>query len=121
MTANERRAEIMRILVARRAVSEKRLAVELGVTRRTIHADIRVLIVNNPIEIVMGRAGGVRLPDWYHPHRRILAFTQERVIKELLSFATAEQQEVLLDIVKEFGSGINPDHGFCETDSLAVP
>ena len=36
MTANERRAEIMRLLVARRSISMNALATELGVTRRTI-------------------------------------------------------------------------------------
>ena len=34
MTANERRAEIMRIMTARRQESMGRLALELGVTRR---------------------------------------------------------------------------------------
>ena len=50
MTANERRAEIMRIMTARRQESMGRLALELGVTRRTIRSDITALTVDYPLE-----------------------------------------------------------------------
>ena len=50
MTANERRAEIMRIMTARRQESMGRLALELGVTRRTIRSDITTLTVDYPLE-----------------------------------------------------------------------
>ena len=40
MSANERRAEIMRIMVARRQENMQVLAAELGVTDRTIRNDI---------------------------------------------------------------------------------
>lgn len=43
MSANERRAEIMRIMVARRQENMQVLAAELGVTDRTIRNDILVL------------------------------------------------------------------------------
>ena len=109
MTANERRAEIMRILVARRIVSETQLAQELNVTRRTIQTDIDVLVAENPIEVVMGRAGGVKLPDWYHPHCRQFSAKQVRVLMELLPLGNMEQREVLLGILKTFGGKQFPE------------
>ena len=45
MTANEQRAEIMRILVAKRSANIRVLAAELGVCRRTVCTAIEILIV----------------------------------------------------------------------------
>ncbi len=50
MSANERRAEIMRIMVARRQENMQVLAAELGVTDRTIRNDILVLTAEYPLE-----------------------------------------------------------------------
>lgn len=118
MSANERRAEIMRILVGCRITTEQRLSRELGVTRQTIHMDIRVLMRDYPIYIVKGRAGGVRLPDWYHLDRRILSIKQITVIKELLPVANIEQRKVLVEMLKEYGGRINLDNVDDEAVSL---
>lgn len=45
MTANERRAEIMRILASRRRETMNELAVEFGVAVRTIHRDVSALTI----------------------------------------------------------------------------
>ena len=50
MSANERRAEIMRIMVARRQENMQVLAAELGVTDRTFRIDILVLTAEYPLE-----------------------------------------------------------------------
>ena len=63
MTANERRAEIMRIMTARRQESMGRLALELGVTRRTIRSDITALTVDYPLETQRGNGGCVKVAD----------------------------------------------------------
>ena len=56
MTANERRAEIMRIMTARRQESMGRLALELGVTRRTIRSDITALTVDHLLPLALAEA-----------------------------------------------------------------
>ena len=61
MSANERRAEIMRIMVARRQENMQVLAAELGVTDRTIRNDILVLTAEYPLETTRGNGGGVRI------------------------------------------------------------
>ena len=73
MSANERRAEIMRIMVARRQENMQVLAAELGVTDRTIRNDILVLTAEYPLETTRGNGGGVRIADWYHPHKNIFS------------------------------------------------
>ena len=61
MSANERRAEIMRIMVARRQENMQVLASELGVSDRTIRNDIVALTAEYPLETYRGNGGGVRM------------------------------------------------------------
>ena len=104
MTANERRAEIMRIMTARRQESMGRLALELGVTRRTIRSDITALTVDYPLETQRGNGGCVKVADWYHPNRNILSCEQQRVLSELISGCDAYQANVLRQMLTEYGS-----------------
>lgn len=104
MTANERRAEIMRIMTARRQESMGRLALELGVTRRTIRSDITALTVDYPLETQRGNGGCVKVADWYHPHRNILSCEQQRVLSELIGNCDAYQDNVLRQMLTEYGS-----------------
>ena len=60
VTMNERRAEIMRILVARRATTMPVLARTFGVTTRTIQNDILALTVDYPLETKQGTAAAWR-------------------------------------------------------------
>ena len=104
MTAIERRAEIMRILVARRSANIRALAVELGVCRRTICTDIEILTVDYPLETVRGNGGCVRVAEWYHPHRNIMSMEQQTVLSQLMESATKQQREVLQQMLVEYGS-----------------
>ena len=104
MTAIERRAEIMRILVARRSANIRALAAELGVCRRTICTDIEILTVDYPLETVRGNGGCVRVAAWYHPHRNMLSQQQQTVLSQLMESATKQQREVLRQMLVEYGS-----------------
>ena len=104
MSANERRAEIMRIMVARRQESMQVLARELGVTDRTIRADILALTAEYPLETVRGNGGGVRIADWSHPHKNILSREQISVLEQLFPQADEEQKRVLDQMLREYGS-----------------
>ena len=95
MSANERRAEIMRIMVARRQENMQVLAAELGVTDRTIRNDILVLTAEYPLETTRGNGGGVRIADWYHPHKNIFSQDQISVLEQLMDKADDEQKKVL--------------------------
>lgn len=104
MTANERRAEIMRILTARRSESMTHLAEELRVTTRTIRSDILTLTADYPLETVMGRHGCVQVAEWYHPHRSILSAEQQAVLAHVMTSANAHEREVLRQMLIEYGS-----------------
>lgn len=104
MSANERRAEIIRIMVARRQESMQVLATELGVSDRTIRTDILVLTSEYPLETVRGNGGGVRIADWYHPHKNILSKEQISVLEQLLVVANGEQKRVIDQMLREYGS-----------------
>ena len=95
MSANERRAEIMRIKV---------LAAELGVTDRTIRNDILILTAEYPLETTRGNGGGVRIADWYHPHKNILSKDQMTVLEQLMDKADDEQKKVIDQMLREYGS-----------------
>ena len=104
MTMNERRAEIMRILVARRAATMPVLARTFGVTTRTIQNDILALTVDCPLETKQGNGGCVKVADWYHPHRNILSGEQQRVLAEIIQTASEQQAKVLREMLLEYGS-----------------
>jgi len=104
VTANERRAEILRILTARRHETMGRLATELHVTPRTIHSDVIALMVDHPLETQRGHGGCVKVADWYHPHRNILSNEQQHVLSELLGTCNAHQANVLHQMLDEYGS-----------------
>ena len=55
MTMNERRAEIMRILTARRSITMPELARTFQVTTRTIQNDVVALTVDYPLETQQGK------------------------------------------------------------------
>lgn len=104
---NERRAEIMRILIARRSETQATLAAELGVSVSTVYRDIVRLTVDYPLETQRGNGGCVKVADWYHPHRNILSNEQQAVLAELLSSCDEHQANVLKQMLVEYGSARN--------------
>lgn len=81
-----------------------RLALELGVTRRTIRSDITALTADYPLETQRGNGGCVKVADWYHLHRNILSCEQQRVLSELIGNCDAYQANVLRQMLTEYGS-----------------
>ena len=104
MGANERRAEIMRILIGKRHETMRALADELHVTTRTIRTDITALTVDYPLETARGNGGCVRLADWYHPYKRLLSREQQQVLTELVAVSDARQSRVLRELLSAYGS-----------------
>ena len=104
MNANERRAEIMRILTARRSETAPRLARELGVSVCTVRRDILILTVDYPLETQQGNGGCVKVADWYHPHRSILSGEQQRALSQMIEIGNEQQAKVLREMLAEYGS-----------------
>ena len=104
MSSVERRAEFMCILVGRRKSDIHELARDLNVSPRIIQRDIRVLVLDYPIQSVSGNKGGICLPDWYPPHRGLLSREQKDTLSELLSTANEHQAVILNQLITEYGS-----------------
>lgn len=101
MSSVERRAELMRIMICRRKSNIHELAEELNVSTRTIQRDIQALVLDYPIESISGNRGGISLPDWYHPHRKLFSKKQTQVLEFLIQLADEQQKTVLNQIITE--------------------
>lgn len=104
MSANERRAELIRILTARRRDTVPNLANELGVCERTILRDIEALTIEYPLVTFQGNGGGVGVEEWYHPHKSIFSREQISVLQELMANANEHQRDVVNGLIREYGS-----------------
>lgn len=104
MSMNERRAEIMRILTARRSITMPELAATFGVTTRTIQNDILALTLDYPLYTRQGNGGCVYVAEWYHPHRNVLSNEQQDVLSRLMESANEHDREVLRQMLVEYGS-----------------
>ena len=84
MSASERRAEIMRILVGRRKCYLSDLAQELGVSKRTIQRDVQTLVLQYPLESIPAAFEFALVTEWYQhigilPYARTGRTTQREV------------------------------------------
>ena len=60
-----------------------------------------------PIETIRGRyGGGVKVADWYHPHKNILSREQQTVLVQLLDKANESQRRVLHEMLAVFSSPV---------------
>lgn len=103
MSVNERRQAIWHALCQRRKETVKQLAVEFGVSPRTIRYDIEALTLSYPLETVRGRyGGGVKLADWYHPTRKTLCMEQMALLKRMAISLDSDDLTVMNSIISQF-------------------
>jgi biotin operon repressor len=103
MSANERRTEIIRILLGRRRDTIPQLAAELQVSRSTVNRDILALTEEYPLETVQGNGGGVGLPDWYRPNKNLLTRNQQDALTRLIE-SDSPESVALQEILVAFGA-----------------
>lgn len=101
-SAIERRQQLLEAISDRRTERIENLAVEFGVSRRTIERDILVLSCSYPIVTVQGGAGGVRAMDGWYVSRRYLNDDQEALLRSLMPGLQPEQQETMQRILSAF-------------------
>lgn len=103
MRPNERRAAILDALCIRRQDTIDNLAMEFGVSEKTIRRDIEELACSYPIETVRGRyGGGVKVLDWYRPNRKTLSPEQAALLKKLAPGLEGHDLEVMNSIISQF-------------------
>lgn len=103
VSAEERRAEIYEVLLAKGKTTVNALAEQFGVNERTIRRDIEALALTRPVETIQGRyGGGVKLADWYHPQRTRLCPEQMKLLRKLAPFLGIDDLAVLNSIIDQF-------------------
>ena len=104
MTAAERQDLIMATLRRERTATISNFAAACGCNARTIRRDIEALSVSGfPVETVQGNGGGVRLAEWYQPHRTTLGPEQLEVLQRFMASALPADRAVLGSIIDQFG------------------
>ena len=103
-TANERRAEIIRILIGGTGEKMSNLAFRFGVSIRTICYDIEILTATYPIETMRGNGGCVKLSDDYHPYKNLFSEEQQETLAEIIPLLNSHQADVIKGLLKAYGS-----------------
>ncbi len=105
MNANERRSEISKIMEVKRVSTAFELASVFGVSEKTIFRDIDIISLDIPLHKVPGRGGGIRMDEWYHPHKNILSRQHTAVLTALMNNCDDEQQkQSIQQLLIEFGA-----------------
>lgn len=103
MTPSERRSEILHLLCKRRHETAINLSAELGVSERTIRADLVILSCYYPIQVVCGRfGGGIHLPDWFHMESRTLSSKQQVLLMKVRKTLSGDDLQVMNSILAQF-------------------
>ena len=103
MTPSERRSEILHLLCKRRHETAINLSAELGVSERTIRADLVILSCYYPIQVVRGRVGGgIHLPDWFHMESRTLSSKQQVLLMKVRKTLSGDDLQVMNSILAQF-------------------
>ena len=102
MSPNERRMEILQVLIERKEGTLENLAFEFGVSKRTMQYDIETLSLSHPIYCESGNGGGIRIEKDYKIGKRKFSQEQEEFLKSLLPRLSAGEQEKMNEILSEF-------------------
>ena len=102
MSPNERRMEILQVLIERKEGTLENLAFEFGVSKRTIQYDIETLSLSHPIYCESGNGGGIRIEKDYKIGKRRFSQEQEEFLKSLMSRLSAGEQDKMNEILNEF-------------------
>ena len=104
MSTDERREEMIRILLGGARTTVPKLAMQLDVSERTIYRDLLVLTVDRgyPIDTEPGRTGGVFMHDFRHAHKHILSQIQIKALNTAIETADSKTAEALQSILQTY-------------------
>ena len=102
MSPNERRMEILQVLIERKEGTLENLAFEFGVSKRTMQYDIETLSLSHPIYCESGNGGGIRIEKDYKIGKRRFSQEQEEFLRSLMPRLSAGEQDKMNEILNEF-------------------
>lgn len=96
METAERRTALLKLLCRRRYETTKNLAMEFGVSERTIRRDIETLSLRESIYTKPGRfGGGVYVVEGYNMDKMYIGEKESAVLHKLLNFAERDPSSIL--------------------------
>lgn len=102
MTVWDRRVALLEYLQENERATVDELVNELNVSRRTVLRDITALTQKHAVETGRDRYGGVYLSK--NKNAKKLTERQRQTLKELLTVASPEQQQDILEIIIKFSN-----------------
>ena len=103
MDTADRRAEIIGILMFRKHITERELAEEFGVSRRTIMNDISKLSFGFPIYTKQGAGGGVFMMESYKPYNNTLSPAELETLCNLYKKAKGRNKDNIERVLRKYG------------------
>ncbi len=101
-SALERRQDILEKLCERRYDTVENLAIEFGVSERTIRRDIEYLSFHHPLYTAQGKGGGIHVGEGYRLGKKYLTDKQSELLEELSKGLTGNELAVMQSILKTF-------------------
>ncbi len=103
MTAtNDRRMQILEILIVRKNETMNHLAEELGVSRMTVFRDVQVLSCSYPITTDVGAGGGVHIDESYRLGMKYFSGEQTELLKRLSETLEGNDLAIMQGILRTF-------------------
>lgn len=102
MTANERRMQILNVILAKRSVTMLELQNEFHISRSTARRDIEELSLSHPIITAKGGGGGVSVMEGYKLGMKYFTDEQATLLEKLSESLTNEELEIMNSILKTF-------------------
>ncbi len=106
VTANDRRMEMLRLLISRKHETVGQLAFEFGVSRMTIYRDVQILSCSYPITTQMGLNGGVFIDEDYRFGMKYLTAEQQSLLEKLAESLIGEDLVIMMTIIEIFSNPV---------------
>ena len=103
MNTENRRKEIINVLLMQSNTTAKELAKEFGVTIRTIQNDIQALSSGFPIYTKPGGGGGIFIGENYRPYNNTLSSYELEILLEMHETTEGIYKKVLFRIISRYG------------------
>lgn len=103
MNTENRRREIINVLLMQRRTTAKELAKEFGVTTRTIQNDIQALSSGFPIYTKPGGDGGIFIEENYRPYNNTLSSYELEILLEMHQTTEGIYKKILFRIISRYG------------------
>ena len=100
MKASKRQELIWHMLKARRYDTAAHLAEEFHVSIRTIHSDMKEIMLEHPVDAIRGRyGGGYRVMPWFQERGGVIGQHHIDALKHAVILAVPEDRPYIMEVI----------------------